>query len=112
MTYRKGWTKGMSRINGRFVGTARFKGAIEISPFTGECGKVNETVAANAHLLANAERLFEALEGLVAACAYVAPIAGAVATEAKVEHIRRAGRFLAAMKKADAALLAADGQGE
>lgn len=122
MTYRKNWTPGEWEVcgpgsfaimsdtpDGLYLigvahhGAARCLDSLEIPV---------ETAQANAHLLANAERLFEALEELVGACEYVAPFAGAVATEASVKHIRQAGRFVAAMDKARAALLAADGQGD
>lgn len=48
--------------------------------------------------------LLMALRDLRKACEYVSPIAGAVATEAKVSHIRQAGKFMAACRKADAVL--------
>jgi hypothetical protein len=41
-----------------------------------------------------------ALRDLVDACEYVSPIAGAVATEASVKHIREASRFMKAIDNA------------
>jgi hypothetical protein len=49
-------------------------------------------------------RLRAALGNLVDACAYVSPIAGAVATEASVKHIRQAGKFMKAVEQAREAL--------
>ena len=48
----------------------------------------------------NEDRLRDALNELIEACAYVSPIAGAVATTASVKDIRNAGRFIAAVEAA------------
>ena len=47
-----------------------------------------------------------ALINLRAACDYVAPLAGCVATESTVSHLRDAARFIKACKDADAAIAA------
>ena len=46
----------------------------------------------------------KALRELVEACEYVKPFAGAVAVEASVKDIRRAGRFVKAVENAKAIL--------
>jgi hypothetical protein len=48
----------------------------------------------------NEDRLRDALNELIEACAYVSPIAGAVATTPSVKDIRNAGRFIAAVEAA------------
>ena len=50
--------------------------------------------------------LREAMQELVAACAYVKPFAGAVAVEPKVKNIREAARFMEAVERAKQALSA------
>ena len=58
-----------------------------------------------------ARAMLAALKELTDACAYVAPIAGAVATKASVKDIRNAGRFMAAVEKAQTAIAAAEAAG-
>lgn len=55
------------------------------------------------------DELVAALRELSAACEYVAPIAGAVATKSTVKHLRNAGRFMAACAAARVALAKVEG---
>jgi hypothetical protein len=54
------------------------------------------------------DEMLAALCELVDACAYVSPIAGAVATEASVKQIRQAGRIMKAISTARAAIAKAE----
>lgn len=56
------------------------------------------------HALIEMERARRELENLVEACAYVSPIAGAVATNPSVKDIRAAAKFVKAVESARALL--------
>lgn len=48
--------------------------------------------------------VYDALRNLLDACAYVSPIAGAVATKPSVKDLRAAGRFMDAIAEAEAVI--------